>query len=373
MESYPPFFSAQVMRKLCALQSAPEDLIPGSQRWQGLLKVAGGIFRGSRLPKLVDILSCFLVPMFCFGVVQRGATDPEALAVALLQLARISTGELQDCVFSGGLDCAWLAAVAAFLFNFKTKIRASDGTCLYRHQPLYYLEPSCIESALPCKHRQTEKLENYGAQVIFYPTAATATTAALTARSSFIPNGRELFRESAQGFQNVVEFHSQSPWTSILHDSFGAAATDLLGGQPAQHFAAFITFIAQRADNMRSRDPFASSGETFAWPNLAFAAHMLDAKSSLLEIAMRRVPELQPCLENFTNSRAAAIAITEAEAVDHIQAIQTFCGCPACISTQVPVKQFTCLRALAGTLVVYSGLLSIAQIHKDILPTSYGL
>ena len=380
MESYPPFFGAQVMRKLCALQSAPEDLIPGSQQWQGLLKVTGGILCGSRFPKMVHIFSRLLVPTSCLGTVRRGATDPEIIAIALLQLARISKGELHACIFSGGLDCAWLAAVAAFLFNFKTEIRDSDGNCLYRHHPLYCLAPICVESALPCKHQHVEDSARYVAQVTFYPNPTTATaataataTATLVSRSFSIPDGRDLFFKDPPSFQETVEIYSRSPWTSILHDSFGVAAGDLLGGPAAYHFACLFAFIVQRAGRLRSHDPFANADEIFAWPDLAFAAQMLDAESSLFELAMHRLPELQSCLGEFTNSRSASIVMAEADGLRHMKAIQIFCGCPACSSSHVPHESFICLRALAGTVILYAGLLSVARIHQGILPTPYGL
>lgn len=133
MESYDSFFGAQVLRALCRIRclDIPPELIPGIQSWQALLKICAGSFHATRFPTLLDGFQRILGFWTSRGVDQREATALESLARALLQLAQISGQQLKSCTFSGGIDCAWLAAFADFLFGFGVDIRRNDGQYLY--------------------------------------------------------------------------------------------------------------------------------------------------------------------------------------------------------------------------------------------------
>lgn len=59
-------------------------------------------------------------------------TTYHALAEAILNLARISKQTLVGTTFSGGTDCAWLAAFAEWELSLEVSISDSDGLLLYR-------------------------------------------------------------------------------------------------------------------------------------------------------------------------------------------------------------------------------------------------
>lgn len=115
--SYDALSAAPVLRCLCTLQKAPSDVIPGTKRWITVLEVCSGIWAGTQFHSYVNGLSRILWPPQANGEVEVGATDPNALVEAILALGMLSNGRVESCTFTGGIDCAWLASVAQFMFD----------------------------------------------------------------------------------------------------------------------------------------------------------------------------------------------------------------------------------------------------------------
>ena len=62
----------------------------------------------------------------------KGATSPAALSNAILGLGKVSNGAIASATFVGGVDCAWLAAVAEWLFSLRVEVIDANGGCRYR-------------------------------------------------------------------------------------------------------------------------------------------------------------------------------------------------------------------------------------------------
>ncbi len=217
----------------CALQKIPPGLLPGIQRWQALLEPCVGIFTTSKFSNLLDGFSRMLAPWTTYGIDQREATVAESLAQALGYLSLISRKKLESCTFSGGIDCAWLAATAEFMFGFTVDVMTPDGEYEYRSS-----------------HGQ--RTPNDQGQVIFLKAVGTRGSTQMTRTSYNLPSGRTLLHgDGSNAFGSppdhaTIEFDTRSPWTSILSDSFGVALHDLLRERVGRAFAMLLVYVARR-------------------------------------------------------------------------------------------------------------------------------
>ena len=348
-ESYDSFYGAQVLRFLCRAQNAPEEMTPGTQRWVSLLKASAGLFSDTAFSRLVDGLTRFVHPRMRYGVAQLGATEPESLAKSILLLAKISSGEIESCTVSGGIDCGWLGAVANFIFDLSVSVKQADGV-------------------VPYQTSTGRRLWNGESQVtILQPAGSDSNNVEIVQRSFYLPSGRSLFRESALGLRGVSQFESRSQWSNIISDSFGFASEDLLKGPISKSFARLLTYVARRQSTARQADLFTYSNDN--WPDLQYGPHGPKG-DALLVFAYERLPELRPCLEDVKFQKLGEIS--EFDAVSLVQQIQRSCACPACSGKQVDVCEFTCLLGVAGAIMHFIGLLSVAKVG-DLLPTPFGL
>lgn len=108
--TYEPLFAAKVLRELCVLCKAPQSFSPALRQWKALVELCAGILGSAHFVMLVNGFRRLISGSSPDTVGSRCTpTTPSALAEAILILARISKRCLVNAVFSGGLDCAWLA------------------------------------------------------------------------------------------------------------------------------------------------------------------------------------------------------------------------------------------------------------------------
>ena len=349
-ENYDSFYGAQVLRLMCRNQNVPEDMLPGTQRWIALLKTCAGLFAATDFPKLVYGLTQFVHPRTRYGVAELGATEPESLAKAILALAKVSTGDLESCTFSGGIDCAWLGAVANFLFGLSVSVKQADGV-------------------VPFQTDTGRRLFTGESQVTILQIEADMPSAEIVKRSVFLPSGQTMFRESVLGKRGVSQFEMRAQWDTILRDAFGPAIEDLLKNETRESFVKLMTFSARRVPEADNYNSFDSTKYKYEWPDLRYGSHA-PRGDSLLDFAFSRLPELRPALEESPYRRIGDIS--ELMAVGLVQKIQKSCACPACSGRKVDIRSFTCLLGVAGAIIRFVGLLSIAKV-QDLLPTPFGL
>lgn len=126
---------------------------------------------------------------------------PNTLAKGLLQLARISSTQLESCAFSGGIDCAWLAAFAEFAFGLSIDIKRPNGDYLYRSE-------------------SGRRINGGEAQVIVFGGREPRSSIELARLSFILPSGKSLLQSVDRPLETGSNFLTRSPWTSILGDSF---------------------------------------------------------------------------------------------------------------------------------------------------------
>ncbi|MCJ1361017.1 hypothetical protein MMC16_000113 [Acarospora aff. strigata] len=343
-ESYDSFFGAQVLRALCKkrLPNIPSELLPGLRPWEALLKPCAGVFSNTKFPKLVDGFSRILGFEFGNGVDERTPTEPGSLAQALLQLAQISGKQYESCAFSGGIDCAWLAAFAEYAFEFSVDIKDHDDAYLYRSGS---------------GHR------NLGgeAQVTVMKGAKSSQSIEIAHKCFILPTGLDLLHQSARKGEHFFRFQNRSPWTRILSDTFGSSAECLLNGSNGQHFARLLVSLAYQTSTYIEHD-----GSSITMRHCPRSPHGND----MLNFARWRLPELEPCLggiELQTGSR-----YPKGQVNTSIEALEIACGCKQCGPATGYSPRVKCLVWLARTIISYIRILSMVEV-QDLLPTPFGL
>jgi hypothetical protein len=131
--SYDPLFASQVLKALTDQYLAPGALKPALSQWGALLNVCAGIVGGSQFPLLVEGFSRVMKGPTFRGDVRylHTATSAKMLAGALQELFNVSNRRTRSITFEGGVDCAWIAAVAQWLFCLSIKILDDKGECVY--------------------------------------------------------------------------------------------------------------------------------------------------------------------------------------------------------------------------------------------------
>ncbi|KAL5347862.1 hypothetical protein ACLOAV_007272 [Pseudogymnoascus australis] len=126
--SYDKYFCGKVLKALADQQKAPNSLMPSISQWVALANICSGAVLGSRFPQLVEVYSR-LTQSYPRGIRHglQETTSADALASALLELAKVSSGTVRSVTFIGGVDCGWLAALAQWLLSLRVDIITVDG------------------------------------------------------------------------------------------------------------------------------------------------------------------------------------------------------------------------------------------------------
>lgn len=340
-QSYDNFYCAQVLRALCQQQKMPSDLVPGVLQWEALLKACAKIFSTSKFSRLLEGFVRIVTPWTMIGIDERESTPPDRLAASLLLLARLSRKHLENLSISGGIDCAWLAAVAMFVFDLTVDIWMDDGDCRYRSD-----------------HGQ--RSSDGGAQLNVFVATEASTGMDVTRQCFSIPSGRSLL--SGSGSERQSRFEIRSQWSTILLDSYGTAAAQLLQGSHKRRFGQLLVYLANRTDTHQD-SPAEIPGEHFTfWPRMRQCPQSLIG-IDLLDFAIKQLPELQPCLDavDFRN-----ISVSEEQAVEHLKSIRESCWCRLRRQRRHPVRY--CVDQLALEIAPIIRKLSRANI-QDLLPS----
>lgn len=294
-------------------------------------------------------------------MLQHEATAPEALAKALTLLAHVSVKRLESCTFSGGVDCAWLAAFAEFILGLSIDITNSKAGYSYRSD---------------------NKVRDFNneAQITILQGPASTADIMLTKKSFCLPSGKAILPDLVAG-PPVSQFCTRSPWTTILRDAFGTEIENLLSEPTRQSVARFLVMEAWKTENGLEGLPSSAAGcweKTFRY-NLQDCSRNPSSLGMLRFIA-QRLPELQPCLEAIQPWSS----LEEFEEQLHIdrKLWRAACknrGCTCKETSILPsfqrerAERAMCGENILSALVVYTEILYRVQVHQDVLPTPDGL
>ena len=225
--------AARILRAVLTSCDTPPRLNPSLTQWRNLVIVCGGAFAATDFGALVhEISQHFLMD----GVSDlRLPSEPIAIASALDGLIAVSNRSLDNVQFSGGVECAWIAAFAIWLLNLPVEVRKASG------EMVYYSNPS----------------QPYETKVLIFCGDSYEEPSQVMSRSYIIESGIALVRGKGFGRirQGVALSYGRVPWKSLFTDVFGRKAKGLLGGSMAVTFGMVLGAAARIFECLLTDDP----------------------------------------------------------------------------------------------------------------------
>ncbi len=353
--SYDSFHAAAVLRELARQQSAPDNFCPSLSQWQALLSTCAGSITDSKFPRLVEGLARLLdtrnnqnnsdpEPKGFFRL--RKPTHPSALAKALVAIGDIASGQLVGCTFQGGIDCAWIAAVAEFLYDLHVEVRdCNSSETLYR---------SLADIRGPERP----------SQVVILCHGESLTGSLTFSKVQLLPDGGALvpeIQDRDEGFMRCVE------WPNLFADAFGQHFSILSHNKNANIFASLIGCtlsyllgfrILPSAGNLR-----ALLGKLAPFPN----------EQKLAQDALDRLPELKAFIDMDFNRDRAWLWSAEVIFFEECQHLRERCKCTLHTSEDRFDAQPYCIYVIAITATALFLAIFGVTFHSSILLTHWGL
>lgn len=355
---YEPFFSAQVLKELCTLSGAPRDISPALRQWEVLVNLCAGILTTGGF---MDLVNGFNRLVFGRSVENAhliyGPTTHEALAKAITTLAQVAQRKKANASFVGGLDCAWLAALAEWVLCLDVSIAGSNGTVIYRSR-LRVGDLPQVTILIP--ERPSKGL--------------------LSSQSSIVPSGKWtnwLLRTPS----GKSKLYRRSPRSSILRDTFGSSIDALLEEKTGQLFALYLESfpLLQRRDprlfEIPIRNPGSILDDFFNYPMEPFLWAQENGKfRQFRKFGSNYIPELADCLQ------AANPTVSQDEAEDSalsalwsIDRAWPYSG-QSNSGTQSELK-YTPIHVptMVQTIAKFLWIMFVSDVDDDVCPSVNGL
>lgn len=353
--TYDSLFTARVLRELCVLCKAPQSFTPALRQWKALVELCAGILSSSHFELVLTGFRRLISPYSRARTEPTKPTKPTELAKAIKTVGDVSKSKIVNASFTGGLDCAWLAAFSEWVLCLDVGIFTSAGLAVYRSQSRETGLPqiSVVASASPTSRENGSFL---------------------VSKASLIPSGISLLQGELES-SSVNYMNWRCDWTAILHEVFPGAVDALLSGQTGRHFRDYVYCVSlMESPDLRKAKRYDRNDRT-RWTTLNPVDPLLWTQENcrgqrFLRFASRRLPELQDCFQ-------AVLPETAPEKVAEIgrkayHAIEKTCSCSrhSGIESSYPG---TCLNTLAEVIVIFLWINLVTIIDDSVYPSPTGL
>ncbi|KAL8859005.1 MAG: hypothetical protein Q9178_004486 [Gyalolechia marmorata] len=141
-EAHTETLAAWVLSELWQVSAFPEQYEPSHAQFLALVKASAGVVSRSEFGKVLDTMLGNQLWRHPVGTDYSGhgvrdldngtleASNAKDIASALHRLFQISRGEADHIVVNGGVECAFIAAIASWLLNLKVQVENSTGDTL---------------------------------------------------------------------------------------------------------------------------------------------------------------------------------------------------------------------------------------------------
>lgn len=347
---YTPHYAAEVWREFCLRKGTPQQYSPSVHQWKALVEACAGSLRRSNFLNHFDQFSRWLAPKIS---PRREAASPAELARALEVLADLSRGRVSSVLFVGGVECAWLAAVATHLLCLPIEIidEADATVCLWHAEP------------------------NLPVRATFKPgmSATRGSSGTALVRSvCFVSSGAELLRECVDFLTPAIRYRSN--WSTVLSDTF-PQWSEFIESSCSKLLSDLLKLVASNAEVF-----FSSSSQVLRdHPHLPWwlfwgtrgdlLYHSRRTGQNLYQFALDTFPELQelPAAAQIGSDASEEEIISRM--IEVAKEIQSLCFCSLCSGTSSKSHRprLICFHRLSLTIIRLVLILSpVVKIDKDI-------
>ena len=223
MVSYKNTYAAAVLKSLCHRSSLPDNLTPSLSQWGAMADLCAPSVLASKFPVLVEGFSRLLIKKSVIRMPDNVlATTPDELAIALLELAPLSRGQAASITMVGKADCAWLAALAVWLFSLRVEIVDQEGKALYQTQDTTFPASNSFQLTII-------RLEDDQSSI---PKALTRS------RTHLVTPGDLSFKAKTE--QSDPFLPGCSEWNTVLQHAFNSSFEKLLESEAIPLFAQLL-------------------------------------------------------------------------------------------------------------------------------------
>ena len=289
--SYKSEYTAAVLKALCHKSSIPDSFTPSLSQWGAIANLCSPAVNASQFPLLVDGFSRLLIDRITTTRPDDVlATSPDDLATALLELAPLTLGQVANLTMVGKADCAWLAALAVWLFSLRVEIIDHRGNVLYQSQDT--------------AHHAGPK--NFQLTIIRFEDGQSSFPQALThSRTHLVPPGNLSFKRKTEQYYQFVP--GRSEWNTLLTDAFDSSFKKLLEPETIPLFAQVLysgLYVGETYPSLLCMNPWGR--RLFIKGDLQHQQRFL----TMLRFAAARLPELAS-LEKFGRDHILELADKE--------------------------------------------------------------
>lgn len=335
--------SAWILEELWRLHGYPQEYLPSHSQFTALVKACAGVLTRTSFSRITDRMLGHMLDADATRILPH-ISNIEDVAKAIQGLFRMSRGVSARISVIGGVECAFIAALASWLFNFRVYIEDISNTVIYS-------DASREEARL----------------VVTYCGEAELSLVRVSSTTYILHGLDDLFIRNPKLDQILLTF--RTPWDGCLARVFGVAFDRLIS---LPHILGCFLGSAARvysglAKGERDVGPF--SRKTFI--NFVEAAHGRGFVTAAISI----FPELSSAsnlLETMQKATDASMeeALRAVEQTTHNLAQS--CGCYQCTSVGIERKA-SCLLNMALSIRAMVSTISCTVRDPELLPTIRGI
>ena len=298
--------AATILQELWRAYNFPEQYEPSHSQFLALVEICSGVIVKTPFTQIIDIMLGDMLWKVPHGSISEipEASNPKDLAKALRGLFRLSRGECDSITITGGGECAFIAALAHWLFNFKIRVENEKHDLIFSNAP--------YGSALQVRIQ-------YGSvkHALVEISGTTYLLGDFREAIDRIPNERD-------ALLNV-----RTEWSGCLRRVFGLAAQDLLA--LPSYIGSYFGSLARIYAALAHGEPDVGTLSRTLFYDFPEGCH----GQGFVETVLSTFPELRD-VDGLRNHMELALGVSFQTAFSKVESsvhiLESICQCQQCLS-----------------------------------------
>ncbi|KAF2972287.1 hypothetical protein GQX73_g1342 [Xylaria multiplex] len=343
--------AANIVLELWKMRKLPPDYTPALHQWIALVEACSGILAPTDFPLTLGRIMRYFLSDGVSNI--RAASSQKSIAEVLYAVFEAPKKNIREVHISGGVDCAWVAAVAHWLLGFLVDIVDNSGAILWT-------SPQDLQS--PGEHTKLVVLIN----------AAAEQELQIIKRCHVLDGGQSLVpgQWDEETRRKMVSL-GRVPWATCLVDTFGTPARKLLiHGQ----IAGWCLGSAARVFDAYMCNEYAPNGQLRNVP----PANSASTCRGFITATRNLLPELCANTQLIESMEiAAGKHLNEAQRnyTEYMSSLSSLCACPRCTETSQDTGYRFCMVQLVPLICSVVRIFYHTRMSPDlpIAPSIAGL
>ncbi|KIL89202.1 hypothetical protein FAVG1_07596 [Fusarium avenaceum] len=204
-EMHSEIVAARILSALWHELSYPEDFEPSIPQFRALIKACGGSLASSPFPEIANRM----FPSVKDLKADDRCSEPKDVAKALIGLFDISMGKTKSIAIVGGVDGAFIAAVAYWIFNMSIYVEDYDGNAIF-------------SSSVTKQSVQSDSAQVY----IRFADLGKSHGITISKSTYLLSDAKDLIQYTPD--RQGLHLCRRVPWDRCLKDTFGSAFDDFM-------------------------------------------------------------------------------------------------------------------------------------------------